>query len=117
MTTHDALLDGEVLRELRTLLGAGLDPVLAAFGTQSDELLAGLAAATAAGDAASVRRLAHLLKGSAGSVGARQLGTRAAELEQCALSGDIDAVRERLVPLPALVAATVAALQGDQRGA
>ena len=117
MTTPDALLDTEVLRELRTLLGAGLDPVLAAFGTQSAELLADLTAATAAGDAAAVRRLAHLLKGSAGSVGARALGTLAAELEQGALRGDIDAVRERIVPLPALVTATVAALAGDQRGA
>lgn len=111
MITPPDLLDDDVLRELRHLLGAGLDPALEQFSAQARQLLKELVVAARADDTVAVRTLAHRLKGSAGSVGARQLGAAAAALEQVALAGDSGAVRAKLDGLPAVVEATVQAMQ------
>jgi HPt (histidine-containing phosphotransfer) domain-containing protein len=115
MTLPPALIDDDVLRELRHLLGTGLEVVLNQFGVQARQLTRELVAAARADDTGTVRTLAHRLKGSAGTVGARRLGETAAALEQQAVAGDAVAVRVTLDALPALVEATLLAMQAPDR--
>jgi HPt (histidine-containing phosphotransfer) domain-containing protein len=110
MADHHDLLDRDTLRELREMLGAGLAPVLSQFGSQAHELLRAMEKQVQSGDAPAVRALAHKLKGSAGSVGARRLATEAARLEKLSAAGELDAVRAHLVSFPTLVDRTVQAL-------
>jgi HPt (histidine-containing phosphotransfer) domain-containing protein len=119
MSAKEPLLDDDVLRELREMLGAGLDPVLSSFGNQAREVLGAMETALTAGDADTLRKLAHTLKGSAGSVGAKALGTQVARVEKLASGGNMTAAAFQMELLPALVSKTVHALRqlGVQRGA
>ncbi len=54
------------------------------FRTESEQYLAGLQKAVAAGDKAEISRLAHALKGAAGNVGADQMSELARALETAA---------------------------------
>jgi HPt (histidine-containing phosphotransfer) domain-containing protein len=110
MTDHQELLDLDTLRELREMLGAGLAPVLTQFGAQAQELLAGMEQQARSGDLPAVRTLAHKLKGSAGSVGARALAAEAAQLEKSAAAGDLVGVRAQLEQMSPLAVRTVQAL-------
>lgn len=111
MSNHNELLDLDTLRELRDMLGDGLSPVLTQFGAQAQELLQLMEQRALAGDVHAIRTLAHKLKGSAGSVGARTLAADAAQLEKVAASDDLEGVRAHLETLPALVTRTVQALR------
>lgn len=55
-----------------------------------------LEAALAAGDAESMRRAAHAIKGSSGNIGANTVMHLADELEQRARVGDLSGARERV---------------------
>ncbi|MGV6475153.1 response regulator [Azotobacter vinelandii] len=70
---------------LRRLGGnrALLDRLLARFAATQADAAARLGAALAAGDREGARRIAHTLKGLAGNIGATELATQAATLEQC----------------------------------
>ena len=110
MSNPHELLDHDVVRELREMLGAGLDPVLAQFGQQATELVAQIQGLAMVGDTAAVRPLAHRLKGSAGSLGAKLLGAEAAQLERFAVAGDTDAVLAKIESMSVVVQHTVQAL-------
>ncbi len=110
MIDHYDVLDRETLRELREMLGPGLTLVLDQFGGQASGLLHSLEQKATSGDMEAVRTLAHRLKGSAGSIGARVLAAEAAQLERMAAEGDTEGVRAKLEFLPALITRTVQAL-------
>jgi two-component system sensor histidine kinase/response regulator len=98
----------EAIDRRQLLDAAGGDPELAVelVGILADDarrLLAGIDAATAAGDVAAVRSAAHSLKGSALTLGHVALGEAARSLEASAASGDIPA--DRVSVLRALVGA------------
>ena len=76
------VLDEEVYQKMRRMMPAGAvrevcEACLSDVRARAPEMRA----AAATGDAASVRRIAHTFKGSAGMIGAKQLGSAAAELE------------------------------------
>jgi HPt (histidine-containing phosphotransfer) domain-containing protein len=52
--------------------------------------------AVASADASTVARAAHGIKGSAGNIGASEVATLAAELDQRARTGNLDGARERI---------------------
>jgi HPt (histidine-containing phosphotransfer) domain-containing protein len=66
------------------------------FLEDTPQLLASMESAEAAGDAKTLRRLAHSLKGSAGTVGATALQASALGLEQAVDGGDLQAAREMI---------------------
>lgn len=84
------VLDPAPLRSLRALegvAGAGLvDDVVHAFLDSVPQSLVALRNAAVRGDAATVERLAHSLRGSCGIVGARRMASRAAAIERRAWS-------------------------------
>jgi HPt (histidine-containing phosphotransfer) domain-containing protein len=57
--------------------------------------------ALTSGDTATLRRHAHSLKGSSGTVGATRLQALSLALEQAAARGDLAAAAERLPPVQA----------------
>ncbi len=67
------------------------------FLTDVPERIAALNAALHAGDSATVRRVAHLLKGEAAAVGARELAAVCARLEEAASAGALSAGPEAAV--------------------
>jgi HPt (histidine-containing phosphotransfer) domain-containing protein len=84
-------LDARTLRQLKDL-GGDDDPdflpsVLRSFLEHLGVAIADLEAAVARQDAASLKRVAHSLKGSAGNVGAKTLAARCADVERGALGG------------------------------
>ncbi len=64
-----------------------LERIAVAFATAAEERVAGMRAAAASGDAATLERLAHALKGSAAQLGAHDLRDAAAALEHAAAAG------------------------------
>lgn len=85
----DPLFDRVILDQIREV--GGEDLVLELFGIfveHSEERLAGLRAAREAGDRDAAARVAHSIRSSASSVGARLLAERAGELERLARSAD-----------------------------
>lgn len=119
MSAKEPLLDDDILRELREMLGAGLDPVLSSFGVQTRQVLAEMEQAITAGDVEAVRKLGHTLKGSAGAIGARALSTQAARIEKLAAANNLAEAAFQMELLPALVSKTLHALAPlrAQRGA
>jgi len=108
---HD-VLDKDTLRELRDMLGPGLTLILDQFDGQARGLLQSMEQRAQHGDLQAIRTLAHRLKGSSGSIGARVLAAEAAQLEQIAAEGDAEGVRTKLELLPGLINRTVQALGG-----
>jgi HPt (histidine-containing phosphotransfer) domain-containing protein len=95
-------LDGDVLAELREILGDDLNAVAVEFVAQFNDLLIPLRAAQQAANWPEVRRIAHLLKGSAGNLGIHPLAARLLALEQAARAGDADTVARELEDATAL---------------
>ncbi len=83
-----ACLDAEVIAELRDILGEDLNAVAAEFALQFNEQLGPLRASVQAEDWREVARVAHLLKGSAGNLGASALAARVLLLERAARADD-----------------------------
>lgn len=81
-------LDADVIAELGDILGEDLNAVAAEFASQFKELVLLLEASCQAGNWPEVARVAHLLKGSAGNLGASPLAARLRALEQAARAGD-----------------------------
>lgn len=61
-----------------------------------DKHRAALEDGVARGDAETVRRAAHSIKGSAGNIGAKQVMRLASELEERARAGNLEGARDRV---------------------
>jgi len=99
-----AVLDGEMLASLRELDPDGrhgvVNRVLAAYETMLNRLLAQLRTETAATDPTVVAGIAHTLKSSSASVGARTLSASCADIERrlrAGATGDLHADVQRLL--------------------
>jgi HPt (histidine-containing phosphotransfer) domain-containing protein len=92
MSTGD-VLDPDVVDRLRQLTPPGepdvLTDILHLFLDDVPRRIETLRAATAAGDATAVQRVAHSLKGSSGNIGARALYDVCRQLDDSAKSGDL----------------------------
>jgi len=93
---HD-ILDKELVAELGGLADGQLLPSLTAiFAKEMPERLDELDAAVARSDLAAVARIAHLMKGSAGQMGACALAEHCRVVETAARSGDAPTVTAHL---------------------
>ena len=89
----DGVLDPEVLAGLRKLGGAGLFRELCeVFLGDAEARLEALKEAAEVGDAETVERTAHTLKGSAGNMGARKMAETCTRLQDAASAGDLSGV-------------------------
>src|SRR3989442_12959277 len=97
------LLDRGVLGELREDLGdaALLRQVIAAFLERVPSMLAELRDAAARGDTPAVLAVAHTMKGTSATLGARALSERCAEIERLARAGGMPGVVARAAPVRA----------------
>lgn len=108
----EPLLDTAVLDRMGARLPPGLmDDLLSSFRRELEEAMSAMAAAVPAADTEAVARLAHTLKGSAGSFGARSLATGAKALELACREGSPGAVTECLRKLQARARQTDKALK------
>jgi HPt (histidine-containing phosphotransfer) domain-containing protein len=91
MTDHRELLDPAVVEEL---LGGGvpglLGELVAVFSEDAPRHVACLREALGRQDTAEVARVAHTLKGSAATLGARLMSATCAELESASRAGHTD---------------------------
>jgi CheY-like chemotaxis protein len=93
----DRVLDRGTVTQLRQMLTPEQrSQLLDIFDRQQQQCTADIATAVLCGDRAEIRRLAHLLKGSCASLGARRLGDVCQALEQIARSGDAPLGAEHL---------------------
>jgi len=76
-----AVLDGDILAELRSVLGGELDKLIALFLEDTPLLLARLEAAALAPDFNELREAAHSLKSSSANLGAMSLSAAAKRVE------------------------------------
>jgi CheY-like chemotaxis protein len=105
VSSEDAsrLLDMTILAELRQLEQDGeqglLRELLEVFQVQAPEEVARLRAAVQAGDTGAFKSVAHRLKGTAATVGARAVALRCRELEVLGRSGSLKGALELLQQL------------------
>jgi two-component system sensor histidine kinase/response regulator len=93
----DRILDRETVAQLRQMLTPEQrSHLLDVFDEQRERCAADIASAVLCGDRPEIRRLAHLLKGSCASLGARRLGEVCQALEQIARSGEPPVAAEQL---------------------
>ena len=102
------LLDMDVVTSIRELGSFRPDDTFVGdlfelFKQQSERTSKGLVAAATDGDFAQVRSCAHLLKGSAANIGARQMSHQAVAIEATARSSpcDVDALTTAVQSIPA----------------
>ena len=88
-----------------------LQTVIDAFLEESESLMAQIRTSVRLGNAASLQRTTHTLKGSLLAVGARQTSTLASELEQMGLSGNLMQGNELLTSLERQMAALFLSLK------
>ncbi|MBB1127177.1 Hpt domain-containing protein [Thiospirillum jenense] len=106
-----ALLDLDIISELRMILEDDIHAVATQFAEQLHEQLTALQLAQAAEDFDQIKRVAHLLKGSAANLGATDLATAAATLERAAQHTDMTQITPLLFTLPELAQTTLMALR------
>jgi HPt (histidine-containing phosphotransfer) domain-containing protein len=107
-----AVLDPQVLAELRAATGDDEEFIRDLVATYVDEAPANLAALTAAvagGDVDAVVRPAHTLKSSSASLGAMRLSAICREIEEAGRAGRLAGLDEAAAAASATWAATVAA--------
>ena len=93
----DRTLDRGTVAQLRQMLTPEQrSQLLDIFDSQQQRCTAEIATAALCGDRAEVRRLAHLLKGSGASLGARRLRDVCHALEHIAASGDVPVGAEQI---------------------
>jgi signal transduction histidine kinase/DNA-binding response OmpR family regulator/HPt (histidine-containing phosphotransfer) domain-containing protein len=85
------LLDESILAGLRSLGAATFDGLVRLFLEDGAARVAALREAAAGGDAHAIAELAHSLKGSSGTMGAKVLADRCSDLQAVASSGDLAA--------------------------
>ncbi len=110
----DHPLDADILASLRELeveSGPGvLGELFDSFLKNSSDRMNGLRAALTAGDAATLHRVAHSVKGSSGNFGALRLSALFARLEQAAANGSLDEASGLMAQIEAEYALVKAAL-------
>jgi HPt (histidine-containing phosphotransfer) domain-containing protein len=86
-----AHLDGNILDELRVIMGDDFAGLLQTFIQDSTQRVAAVEREFAAGDAVGLRAAAHSFKGSSSNLGAHQLAHLCRQIEDLALAGDLGA--------------------------
>jgi signal transduction histidine kinase/CheY-like chemotaxis protein/HPt (histidine-containing phosphotransfer) domain-containing protein len=108
-------LDRDVLDQLREDLGgtAALREVISSFLDQTPSVLSALRDAAARADAPSIRRAAHMIKGTSSILGARELSEQCAEIERVGQSGCIADAGSRVIAVEASYRTIEAALKAE----
>jgi HPt (histidine-containing phosphotransfer) domain-containing protein len=115
----NTVIDWEYLRSLRALQGPDepdiVEELVQMFATEAEVRGARLQEGLRSGNADDIRRVAHMLRGSAGEIGAPVLAKLATELEAKAGAGQVDAEVTALVERVhgALQEASAVLLAGD----
>ena len=110
---EDSPLDRIVFDKLREILGPALQHAVTPFLEDTPSYLEQLEQAVNQGDAESARVMAHTIKGSSSNLGATSLAQFAKEVEELALSQQIDDIHPLLPQLRSAFDA-VAALLGTE---
>jgi HPt (histidine-containing phosphotransfer) domain-containing protein len=84
-------LDGDILDELRVIMGNDFAGLLNTFIQDSTQRVAAVEREFAAGNAIGLRAAAHSFKGSSSNLGAHQLAHLCRLIEDLALAGDLAA--------------------------
>jgi len=105
-------IDPDVLDQLREDLGgnAGLHEVIVTFLEKTPAALASLHDAVMRADTDAIRRIAHMIRGTSASLGARPLAERCAELERLSRTGVVLDAPSRVVAIEASYRQVEAAL-------
>jgi len=108
-------LDRSVLEQLREDIGGdeGLRDVIATFLAQTPSTIATLRDVAGRGDAAGIRRAAHMIKGTSATLGAVALANHCAEMERLAGSGDVTDAVSRAAVTEALYRSLEVALKAE----
>jgi HPt (histidine-containing phosphotransfer) domain-containing protein len=112
------VLDPGPLAELREVLGddgASIDTLIDSYRLHSGQLIATLRAAAASGDATTVHRTAHTLKGQSGSLGARRVEIVSRRLEERTRGGELDDIAPLITQLEDELARASAALDAPSQ--
>ena len=108
-------LDRDVLDQLREDLGgtAALREVIRSFLDQIPSVLSALRDAAARADVPSIRRAAHMIKGTSSTLGARELSEQCAEIERVSQTGCIADAGSRVIAVEASYRTIEAALKAE----
>ena len=108
-------LDRDVLDQLREDLGgtAALREVISSFLDQTPSVLSVLRDAAARADVPSIRRAAHMIKGTSSTLGARELSEQCAEIERIGQTGCIADAGSRVIAVEASYRTIEAALKAE----
>ena len=107
--------DRDVLDQLREDLGgtAALREVIRSFLDQTPSVLSALRDAAARADVPSIRRAAHMIKGTSSILGARELSEQCAEIERVGQTGCIADAGSRVIAVEASYRTIEAALKAE----
>jgi CheY-like chemotaxis protein/HPt (histidine-containing phosphotransfer) domain-containing protein len=113
--TAGTALDRDVLDQLREDLGAtaALREVIRSFLDQTPSVLSALRDAAARADVPSIRRAAHMIKGTSSILGARELSEQCAEIERVGQTGFIADAGSRVIAVEASYRTIEAALKAE----
>src|SRR6476620_9715739 len=108
-------LDRDVLDQLREDLGgtAAVREVIRSFLNETPSVLSALRDAAARADVPSIRRAAHMIKGTSSILGARELSEQCAEIEHVGQTGCIADAGARVVAVEASYRTIEAALKAE----
>src|SRR6516162_4090976 len=108
-------LDRDVLDQLREDLGgtAALREVIRSFLDQTPSVLSALRDAAARADVPSIRRAAHMIKGTSSILGARELSEQCAEIDRVGQTGCIADAGSRAMAVEASYRTIEAALKAE----
>jgi len=111
-------LDRDVLDQLREDLGgaAALREVIRSFLDQTPSVLSALRDAAARADVSSIRRTAHMIKGTSSTLGARELSEQCAEIERVGQTGCIADAGSRVIAVEASYRTIEAVLKAEIEG-
>jgi HPt (histidine-containing phosphotransfer) domain-containing protein len=117
-TSTDTALDRDVLEQLREDLGgtAALREVIRSFLDQTPSVLSALRDAAARADVPSIRRAAHMIKGTSSILGARELSKQCAEIERVGQTGCIADAGSRVIAVETSYRAIETALKAEIEG-
>lgn len=108
-------LDRDVLAQLREDLGgtAALREMIRSFLDRTPSVLSALRDAAARADVPSIRRAAHMIKGTSSILGARELSEQCAEIERVGETGSIVDAGSRVTAVEASYRTIEAALKAE----
>jgi signal transduction histidine kinase/CheY-like chemotaxis protein/HPt (histidine-containing phosphotransfer) domain-containing protein len=110
-------LDRDVFDQLHEDLGgtAALREVIRSFLDQTPSVLSALRDAAARADVPSIRRAAHMIKGTSSMLGARELSEQCAEIERVGQTGCIADAGSRVIAVEASYRTIEAALKAEMQ--